>query len=399
MDASGRILGTPPRPVGALLRLQVGFEYRLKHKHGRSLRHPVPNAGDAQRPEAVGLLLRYQDLTNRFRPAGLFPKLPRQFPEPSPHTLRLDLRERLPADPGRAAVPANHGLGHVPNCSGLCCNAESDFQMEAEMAGDRHDMTDAEWAILEPALPTGRPGPVRKDDRRIMDGIFFVLRSGCPWRDLPERYGPCTTCYNRWNRWSKDGTWASIMSEIQELAGPGGDGLAARMLDSSAVRVHKHGAGQRRDGEPPETGRSRGGLTTKIHAAVDGAGRPLALRLSPGQAADCTKAQELLDRLAPGEAVIADKAYDAGAVLDFVAEAGGIAVIPSKANRKTPRELDREAYADRNRIERFFGKIKEFRRVATRHEKRARNYLSAVMLAVTRYLLRNLAGHLVESTA
>ena len=290
-------------------------------------------------------------------------------------------------------------LGHVPKYFGLCYNAESDLEMEAEMAGDRHDMTDAEWAILEPALPTGRPGPARKDDRRIMDGIFFVLRSGCPWRDLPERYGPYTTCYNRWNRWSKDGTWASIMSEIQELAGPGGGGLAARMLDSSAVRVHKHGAGQRRDGEPPETGRSRGGLTTKIHAAVDGAGRPLALRLSPGQAADCTKAPELLDGLAPGEAVIADKAYDTDAVLDLVAEAGGIAVIPSKSNRKTPRELDREAYADRNRIERFFGKIKEFRRVATRYEKRARNYLSAVMLAVTRYLLRNLAGQLIESTA
>ena len=259
------------------------------------------------------------------------------------------------------------------------------------MAGDRHDMTDAEWAILEPALPTGRPGPARKDDRRVMDGIFFVLRSGCPWRDLPERCGPHATCYNRWNRWSKDGTRASIMSEIQELAGPGGGGLAARMLDSSAVRVHKHGAGPPRDGEPPETGRSRGGPATKIHAAVDGAGRPLALRLSPGQAADCAKAPELPSGLAPGEAAVADKACDT--------DAGGIAAVPSKSNRKTPRELDREAYAGRNRIERFFGKIKEFRRVATRYEKRARNHLSAVMLAVTRYLLRNLAGHLIESTA
>ena len=123
------------------------------------------------------------------------------------------------------------------------------------------------------------------------------------------------------------------------------------MLDSSAVRVHKHGAG-----------------------------RPPTLRLSPGRAADCTKAPELPDGLAPRETVIADKACDT--------DAGGIAAVPSKATRKTPRELNREAYADRNRIERFFGKIKEFRRVATRYEKRARNYL-----------LRNLAGHSVESTA
>ena len=73
-------------------------------------------------------------------------------------------------------------------------------------------------------------------------------------------------------------------------------------------------------------------------------------------------------------------------------EANGIAAVPSKANRKRPRELDREAYAGRSRIERFFGKIKEFRWVATRCEKRARNYLSEVMLAVTRYLLRSLRG-------
>ena len=82
------------------------------------------------------------------------------------------------------------------------------------------------------------------------------------------------------------------MSEIHELASTHGGGLAARMLDASAVRVHKRGAGPPRDGEPPETGRSRGGPATKIHAAVDGAGRSLALRLSPGQAADCTKALE-----------------------------------------------------------------------------------------------------------
>ena len=123
-------------------------------------------------------------------------------------------------------------------------------------------------------------GPARKDDRRVMDGIFFVLRSGCPWRDLPQRYGPYTTCYNRWNRWSKDGSWASIVSKIQELAGPGG-----------------------------------GGPATKIHAAADSAGRPLALRLSPGQAADCAKAPELPGGLVPGEAAVADKA-------------GGIAAVP-----------------------------------------------------------------------
>ena len=115
--------------------------------------------------------------------------------------------------------------------------------MEVELSGDRHDMTDAEWEVLRPVLPTGRQGPVRKDDRRIMDGIFFILRTGSPWRDLPERYGPYTTCYNRYNRWSKDGIWAMIISELQRVAGSDGDdgdgpgggsatSLGERMIDS-----------------------------------------------------------------------------------------------------------------------------------------------------------------------
>ena len=83
--------------------------------------------------------------------------------------------------------------------------------------------------------------------------------------------------------------------------------------------------------------------------------------------------------------MIADRAYDSDAILDLVSEAGGVAVIPSKTNRKVPRELDRALYARRNLVERFFGTIKEFRRVATRYEKRARNYLSTVLLAETRY--------------
>ena len=272
--------------------------------------------------------------------------------------------------------------------------------MEVELYGDRHELTDAEWELLRPVLPTGRRGPVRKNDRRIMDGIFFILRTGSPWRDLPERYGPYTTCYNRW---SKDGSWARIISKLQPVAGSDGDGgdgsaagLGERMIDSSAVRMHRHGSGSRRNGEPRETGRSRGGLTTKIHAAVDGAGRSLTVRLSPGQAADCTQAPTLLVSLEAGVRVIADKVYDR--YLEPVAEAGGISVIASTANRKVPRELDRDLYARRNRVERFFGKIKKFRRVAPRYEKRASNDLSTVLLAETRDLMRTLARQSTEST-
>ena len=224
-------------------------------------------------------------------------------------------------------------------------------------------MTDAEWLVLRSVLPTGRQGPVRKNDRRVFDGIFFVLRSGIPWRDLPRRYGPYTTCCNRCNRWSKDG------------------------------------AGSRRDAQPRHIGRSRGGLTTKIHVAVDGGGHPTAMRLSPGQVADCTQALALLGNDDPAAIVIGDKACDTDAIVTRIKGGGGVAGIPSRSHRKTQRPLDRKAYASRNRAERFFARIKEFRRVATRCDKRARNFLSAVTLAAARCILRNLAQKSIESTA
>ena len=71
------------------------------------------------------------------------------------------------------------------------------------------DLTNIEWSIIEPMLPRNRPGPRRVDDRRVLNGIFWVLRTGAPWRDLPECYGPRTTVCNRFNRWSKAGVWAN----------------------------------------------------------------------------------------------------------------------------------------------------------------------------------------------
>ncbi|RSU18391.1 transposase, partial [Sphingomonas koreensis] len=67
----------------------------------------------------------------------------------------------------------------------------------------RYDLTDCEWRVIEPLLPNKPRGVPRVDDRRVLNGIFWVLRSGAPWRDLPERYGPRTTCYNRFARWRK----------------------------------------------------------------------------------------------------------------------------------------------------------------------------------------------------
>ena len=103
----------------------------------------------------------------------------------------------------------------------------------------------------------------RVNDRRVLNGIFWVLRSGAPWRDLPEVYGPRTTCYNRFVRWRRAGVWDQIMDALAA-----GHDAAVQMIDTSVVRVHQHGACVA-DNNHQDMGRSRGGLTSKIHAVVD----------------------------------------------------------------------------------------------------------------------------------
>ena len=78
----------------------------------------------------------------------------------------------------------------------------------------RYDLTDFEWSVIEPLLPMDRRGPKPKNNRQILNGMFYILRTGCPWRDLPERYGPYTTVYNRFNRWRKAGIWDRMMDAI-----------------------------------------------------------------------------------------------------------------------------------------------------------------------------------------
>ena len=130
---------------------------------------------------------------------------------------------------------------------------------------------------------------------------------------------------------------------------------------------------------PQALGRSRGGLSTKIHAAVDALGNPLRWYLTGGEGADIKQADALIEGLSI-QAVIADKAYDADAFLTRIAAQGAAAVIPPLAHRKEQRSYDRHLYKDRNLVERFFNRIKQFRRIATRYEKLVRNYFSMLNL-------------------
>jgi len=134
-------------------------------------------------------------------------------------------------------------------------------------------------------------------------------------------------------------------------------------------------------------GRSRGGFSTKIHLAVDALGNPVEFLLTGGQVADVTQAEPLIDAH-EADAYILDKAYDSDGVVRAAQRRGGEAVIPSKKNRKVARDYDKHLYKERKKVEWFINLLKQYRRVATRYEKTARNFLGFVHVASIMILLR-----------
>src|SRR5258708_30225258 len=117
----------------------------------------------------------------------------------------------------------------------------------------RYELTDFEWTAIRPFLPNKPRGVPRVNDRRVLNGIFWILRSGAPWRDLPASFGPYTTCYNRFVRWRMAGIWDLIMKSLAESH----DG-SVQMIDTSIVRVHHHG-GCPGGGETRQIARSKRG--------------------------------------------------------------------------------------------------------------------------------------------
>jgi len=117
-------------------------------------------------------------------------------------------------------------------------------------------LSDAEWARIEPLLPRGRKGAHRVDDRRVISGIVHMLRSGARWRDCPAAYGPYTTIYNRFNRWSRQGLWFALFAALTGHSGI--YGLAA--IDSTHIKAHRSAAG------------GKGGLSSKPSAPRAAAG-------------------------------------------------------------------------------------------------------------------------------
>ena len=167
----------------------------------------------------------------------------------------------------------------------------------------------------------------------------------------------------------------------------GAHDAAVQMIDTSIVRVHQHGACINRN-RRQSIGRSRGGLTGKIHVLVDKNGLPLRPAPTPGEAHDNRLARKSLSRLKPGSMLLADRGYDADWIRQLAMKNGAWANIPPKSNRNDPICFSPYLYRDRNRVEPFFNRIKPCRRVATRYDKLAANYLAFVQLASIRLWLR-----------
>jgi transposase len=215
--------------------------------------------------------------------------------------------------------------------------------------------------------------------------------SSTAWRDLPRHYGRVGTVSSRFYRWRRSGVWQHVLEALQALAETQGRvGWELHFLDSTVVRAHQHAAGARKTGREPGAedaalGRSRGGFTT--HLRCEGYGKPVIFTVT--EVHDTRQVSALISRgairrigrgrprLRPTKLVGDNSSRSIRLALR---KRGITPVIPTKANERRQPDFDREAYRQRNIIERLINRLKNFRRIATRYEKRAANYLAMITI-------------------
>lgn len=207
--------------------------------------------------------------------------------------------------------------------------------------------------------------------KNFITAIYWMIRTGAQWRELPTDYGKWNSIFKRFNAWAHKGIWVAFHKYFIE-----DPDLEYIMIDATVVRAHACAAGYGKQ-ELEGLGRSAGGFTCKIHAKIDALGNPLEFIITPGNRHDITQAGKLLQNVTDSH-VIGDRGYDSNVFRNTLISQNCTPVIPSKSNSLNPCEYDKHIYKERHIIECFFGKIKYFRRIFSRFDKSARNYLACL---------------------
>ena len=232
---------------------------------------------------------------------------------------------------------------------------------------------------------TRRRGRRCENERLRVEAILWIMRVGAPWRDLPELFGPWQSTYGCFRSWTRAGLWPAILSALTERHRDD----EYLMVDSTAVRVHAHAANPAGGQASQAMGRSRAGLSTKIHLACDALGYPLGFILTAAQVHDYHQAKPLLKaHLKPHACVIMDKGYDGDSIRAYVNQLGGSAAIALNSSRSTKPLFDQHLYRERHKIENLFARLKTFRRIATRFEKLHSTFSAMLSLACILIWLR-----------
>jgi len=230
------------------------------------------------------------------------------------------------------------------------------------MSEDRFILSDQQWSLIEPLClgKKGDPGRSGSDNRLFVESVLWIGRTGCSWRDLPPFSGRWNTVFKRFRYWVK----SNVFKDIFDILSKNSD-MEYTMIDATIVKVHRHGQGAKGGTQTQAIGKSRGGISTKILALVDGLGNLVRFILMPGQRGETTGVVALMEGIECGS-FLGDKAYDADWLREMLAKKGIEAVIPARKGRKAPALHDKEKYKWRHLIENYFQKLKEFKRIAMR---------------------------------